>query len=112
MSKVCGKCGAILDDSALFCDECGERLGAVENRIIKQDDSKKNSPIGIASLVFGIVSILTGGIFVIPEVLGFIFGIVALKNEEVKHTLPLIGLIMSAVMLVIAIIALILTLVL
>ena len=97
MSKKCIKCGAELEDIAVFCDECGTKqivqLTGTENENtsskVKQKKSsasaqtlrpeealiysnsveKKNSALGIASLVLGIIFIISFGALIIPELI-------------------------------------------
>lgn len=124
MAKNCIKCGAKLDDDALFCDECGAEQ-KVEEINIKADQETKseknanqinmshnninnqvqninssemhNSGIGIASLILGIVSVVTLGIFIVPEILGLVFGILAISNKKYKHDIPIAGVVLSII---------------
>lgn len=115
MSKKCIQCGAELEDAALFCDECGakqivdqpketqkkapEPKKTKEPKKKKEKDSvdagPKNSKMGVASLVFGIIAACTAGVFFIPQVLGLVFGIIAIQNKESKHNFAVIGIILS-----------------
>ena len=115
MSKKCVNCGAELEDGAVFCDECGIQqtvlqtfgvngVQSVQNNlqqnIVSQSASAtqmKNSGMGIASFVLGIVSICTFGCLFVPEILGIIFGIMAICNKNVKHGLAIGGLVMSVI---------------
>ena len=132
MSKKCIKCGAELDDIAVFCDECGTKqivqLTGTENKNtsskVKQKKSsdssqtlrpeealiysnsigKKNSALGIASLVFGIISILSFGVLIIPELIGLIIGFIDLKDSNYKHSFTIAGIILSILSIVLFII--------
>lgn len=70
----------------------------------------KNSALGIASFVLGILSVCTLGTSIILDILGVIFGIIALKDPNAKHKLPKAGLIMSVIAVVLFIIIMFFTL--
>ena len=116
MGKICVKCGAELEDAALFCDECGEKQ-FIQNELdqtrannqfsINQEvhtNSKKQSGFGIASLVLGIVSVISLGILIIPQILGIIFGIIGVCDKSKKRSLALAGLILSGLAMLLIII--------
>lgn len=71
-------------------------------------DMIKNSAVGIASFVLGIIAICTFGLFVIPAILSIIMGIIAIKDPGVKHGLPVAGLLMSVISFIILIILMLL----
>ena len=120
MSKKCINCGAELEDEAVFCDECGTRQmvsqtpdetqvqfakESVPSSAPHQEAKKmKNSGLGIASLIVGIVSLCTFGLFVIPEILGLIFGSIAMKDKDSKHELALVGIVTSGISIILAVI--------
>lgn len=119
MSKKCISCGAELEDEAVFCDECGvqqtvsqtqdENQGhsttANVSSTTQQETKKmKNSGLGIASLIIGIVSVCTFGLFIIPEILSLIFGIIAMKDKDSKHELALVGIVTSGMAALLAVI--------
>lgn len=60
----------------------------------------KNSVWGIISFVFGIISIITLGAFVIPQIVGIICGIVALAQKGYKKGLAIAGLVMSVIVMI------------
>lgn len=115
MSKVCIKCGTTLEDSALFCDECGTRQpntqspqqpfqqssygqatsGNWQPKSTEQNEGTlRNSGVGIASFVLGIIAICTLGSLVIPEIIGIICSIISLNAKNTKKGFPIAGLIM------------------
>ncbi len=109
MSKFCVNCGVELEDDELFCGDCGAAqqtsVNSQENDMVQKqqkipdastDVNQKQSGFGIAAFVLGIISILTMGCFIIPEILGIIFGIIGIKKSD-KHTLALLGLIFSII---------------
>lgn len=136
MSKKCIKCGAELEDIAVFCDECGTKqivqLTGTENENtsskVKQKKSsasaqtlrpeealiysnsveKKNSALGIASLILGIISIISCGALIIPELIGLIIGLIDLKNSNYKHPLAIAGITLSILSIVVLIIMMVL----
>lgn len=105
MSKMCIKCGAELEDDAVFCDECGTRLASAprENadeqlNQIKPDSAepkKKQSVMGIVSLCMGIIGFLTLGTLYLPEILGIILGILGRRDKTAKSGFATAGLILS-----------------
>lgn len=109
MSKFCVKCGAELEDDAVFCDDCGTQqvvqqvpvetvAGSLPNKNqLVSGEKRKHSGFGIASFVLGILSALTFGIFFVPEILGIIFGIVGLTDKSKKMVLAVIGLVLSII---------------
>ena len=113
MSKKCINCGAELEEEAVFCDECGVQQIAsqttaenveqtVQNNFQQDAVSKpmvqmKDSGMGIAAFVLGIVSICTFGCLFIPEILGIVFGVMAVCDKNTKHGLAVGGLVMSGI---------------
>lgn len=108
MSKFCIKCGTELEDDAMFCDDCGTKQivpqQPVTNLVADNPDQaskvnlsngEKQSGFGIASLVIGIISLLTLGVFFVPEILGIVFGILGLSDKAKKHTCAIAGLTIS-----------------
>lgn len=118
MSKVCINCGTALEDNAIFCDECGTRQPDTQsaqqpfqqpvygqvisgNQQVKpaerMDGTLRNSGVGIASFVLGLVSIFTLGNLIIPEIIGIICSIIALCQKNTKKGLPIAGLVMCVI---------------
>lgn len=127
MSKVCAKCGSIIEDNAKFCDECGapviESSAETQFQKINMYSQEKNNSshmsrksntdannthsgkqttanaysavekktktgkkaIGVISLIFGILSIITLGGWIIPEIVAIICGLCS-KDESGKRT--------------------------
>ncbi len=116
MSKYCINCRALLEDDAMFCDECGTQQTVAEGtnqeavkdeKKKKETDKMKQSGFGIAALVFGIISAVSLGMFLVPEVLGVVFGIVGLTDKSKKRTFALAGLIASLISAVVFVILLV-----
>ena len=117
MNKKCPRCGAEVDESAMFCDECGAALAQQGTEQISTRSTNnystsavpasamKHSGLGIASMVCGIIAICTFGAFFIPEIVGLILGIIAMGDKTKKHTFDIVGIVTSvmAFILVIAI---------
>ena len=126
MSKICINCGMKLEENAVFCDECGTKQPdsqsaqqtslpvqpqtthqpnygqAVSNNLQSQPINEtsniiKNSGIGIAAFVLGIIAVCTFGCLIIPDILGLIFAIIALAEKNTKKTLAIVGLIMCII---------------
>lgn len=72
----CRKCGAEFDKGA-FCPECGTK------NQLHTVDSKKNT-MAIVSLVAGILSVVTLGCWIIPEIIAIVCGISSKSKEESK----------------------------
>jgi len=85
----CKYCGKEINDSSVFCSNCGKKLIIDPNEISldkKESDTRKDSPvIGILSICFSIF------------VIGLIFSIIGLSKTKSKktYTLNLIGGILS-----------------
>lgn len=127
MSKICISCGCVLDDNAIFCDECGvsqqtaqEDCRNIYSNQLEESDSPVESHVqeenlsvnqmqdrdlvvnqtktkniwatvlGVISLVAGIISIVTIGIYIIPEFLAIVCGLLS-KRDGRKTKLGKIG---------------------
>lgn len=99
MSKFCVKCGIKLEDATVFCDVCGARqmVHNVEKQEKKILNTESNSKLGIASFIFGIISLISCGSLIIPEILGIVFAVIDLRDKTRKHGLTKAGLIMSII---------------
>lgn len=151
MSKICISCGAVLDDNALFCDDCGAKqdirqreqelqiidaevdtkelgeesvsppVASVEDDRQEQTGSEavrqpyqipetvgepqlKQSKMGIAALVMGVIAIVSLGSLIVFDILGIIFGIVGMRKRDTKTGFAKAGLILSIIATVIIII--------
>ena len=63
----------------------------------KETTGMKFSGFGIASLVLGIIAICTFGVFLIPEILGLVFGIIGITHKDTKHSLDIAGIVTSII---------------
>lgn len=123
MSKRCPNCGVELEDNALFCDECGTQLtqsaalptsqaaelsniNLQSTSTLSPTDDMKNSGLGIAAMVCGIISLCTLGIFFLPEIIGLVLGIIAMGNKSKKHNFAVVGIVTSAIAFVLVIVIL------
>ena len=120
MSKKCPNCGAELEDNAVFCDECGVQLAQqsivrtnvsdtsainLQSMVTpKASDGMKNSGLGIASMVLGIISVCSLGILFIPEIVGLILGIITMGKKDTKQTFAVVGIVTSAIAFVLVIV--------
>ena len=84
----------------LFCPECGFKneeesavqepdtsgVSNIDNKTsnVNETPNQKGKGLAMASLIMGIISILTIGAFVIPEILGIIFALVSKKDSEMS----------------------------
>lgn len=57
----------------------------------------KSSGFGIASLVLGILAICTFGVFLIPEILGLVFGIIDITYKDRRHGFDVVGITTSII---------------
>lgn len=97
MSRICPYCGTEIDDNAEFCSVCGAEQKSFINNIPHNDQSyeeqfksqvnvkklpvaSKTDGLSIVSLIFGIISILTFGIAIVPECIAIICTIVSRKK--------------------------------
>jgi Predicted membrane-bound mannosyltransferase len=104
MSKLCIKCGAELEDQAIFCDECGAKQETITNKseepltqrqLNEQKNNMKQSGMGIVSFILGIISVMTFGVFFLPEILGIIFGILGRQDKTKKTGMATTGFVLS-----------------
>lgn len=112
MEKTCPKCGTKLEENAIFCDECGERISVApmpkaDNVNSEEVQNQKQSGLGIASFVLGIISMVSLGILFVPEILGIVFGIVGLTNKNSKKSFAIMGITFSAIAILVFVIFLI-----
>ena len=129
MSKYCMKCGAKLNDDAAFCDECGAKQINFSNDTASKSNTgshsdmnvekqfsyipkeipkpQQHSGFGIVSFIFGIVSIITAGAFVIPEIIGLVFGYLGTRDASKKQGLGKAGMILSILSIVILLVILV-----
>ena len=164
MSKTCIRCGATIDDNALFCDDCGAKqdiqtssmedinTGEIEGKAEKEaaqetsvqvmsdiyevskrqepsisndntevplqgmqtggesqpitrgQEPLKQSKMGIAALVMGVIAIVSLGSLIVFDILGIIFGIVGMRNKDSKTGFAKAGLILSVIATVIIVV--------
>lgn len=110
MSKICVNCGTELEESAVFCEECGTKQpdlqpqqqeipSPVQKSVsVNQQapDGAKKPKMGLVSFILGLIAICTYGILFVPELLGLVFGIIAIKENKRKEW-AIAGLVMSIV---------------
>ncbi len=110
--NCCRKCGKEFE--GYFCPKCGTRYeekdsvevtimeGEPQGENTSYDMSReasyegKNKLFGILSLIFGIISICSCGMFVIPNILGIVFGVLAKKSGN-KTKCSVVGLVCSVI---------------
>lgn len=109
--KFCSKCGAELNDQAVFCDRCGTPVSQTENSApVGQNPTpvpaaKTNSGLSVAALVLSILGFLTGflGIGMILDVIAIVLAIVVLvkaRKKPLKKGMAIAGLLVSIISLV------------
>ena len=64
------------------------------------EDPKKHSGLSIASLVLGIVGLVSCGALMVPEVLAIVFGLVGIKDKKHKRGMAIAGTILGVVSIV------------
>lgn len=87
----CENCGAEFNEG-IFCPECGTKIqqdkaNEYQSNTVyyaKAKMSQKKNTMAIVSLIMGIVSIVTFGCWIIPEIVAIVCGIVSKKNGKSK----------------------------
>ena len=64
------------------------------------EEPKKHSGLSIASLVLGIVGLVSCGALMVPEVLAIVFGLVGIKDKKHKRGMAIAGTILGVVSIV------------
>lgn len=64
------------------------------------EEPKKHSGLSIASLVLGIVGLVSCGTLMVPEVLAIVFGLVGIKDKKHKRGMAIAGTILGVVSIV------------
>lgn len=64
------------------------------------EEPKKHSGLSIASLVLGIVGLVSCGTLMVPEVLAIVFGLVGIKDKKHKTGMAIAGTILGVVSIV------------
>ncbi len=96
---ICKNCGASINENEKFCSSCGHKVeeGAFSTQTLNNEQPnmeaesmnynqniyqpQPTSGMAVASLVLGIVGIFLSWItFLIPSILGIVFGAVAIKQ--------------------------------
>ena len=99
---ICKFCGEKIEDNAKFCSKCGK--GVEEIKPIEGVKSVTNNEPGkgraIASLVIGVISIISGGCFFVVPLVGLILGC----SYKGKCTEKIIGIILNVIGLIISLI--------
>ena len=137
MAKKCSNCGYIMENNARFCEECGqefmeetffykipvnsqtdmyEKKQLDASTFIGMEESLnqttfKKRVLGITSLVFGILALLTLGGWLIPQVIALVLGNLS-KDKNGRKTkagkfgwiLGIISMIILAIILIMAVI--------
>ena len=107
----------------MFCDDCGARqeqqtvqdwtvqeqqAGKGKSRSVEgwnpdtvnldmEKQVQKQSKIGIAALVMGILAIVTLGLLFVFEILGIVFGIIGLRKNDARTSFAKAGLVLSVI---------------
>lgn len=92
----CKNCGKEIDDNAVICPHCG-----VQQKVFTVEIQKPQSNrCGVAGFVLSIISIWLG-IFIIPEMIGFILSCVGMKlrKERGNKGVTVAGLIINIIVL-------------
>lgn len=119
MSKKCVKCGYILRDYAKFCDECGgsqansqwnPQMNMYNNQssfsnqmyVPGYGNEKQEKVLGIISLVTGIISMLTFGIIMFPQIIAIVCGITGIGRQK-RRPFSIAGLVMGVIAMIVGI---------
>lgn len=107
----CPKCGALNDESSKYCQKCGEALEKSDLANINENQhaesysntEKESNKLGIASLILGIISLLTSlGSFRISILTGIVGLILGIKSK-VKKGVNKAGIVLSSIGLVLTV---------
>lgn len=113
----CPKCGALNDESSKYCQKCGEALEKSDLANINENQhaesynntEKESNKLGIASLILGIISLLTSwGSFCISILTGIVGLILGIKSKA-KKGVDKAGIILSSIGLVLTVLFVIVT---
>ena len=84
--RVCPICGTKVNNEAMFCSKCGFKLNEVIQNI--NQNQKRDDKFGFAltSMICGIIGLVLICIYtgIVPCIISFILGIIALSNKESK----------------------------
>ena len=106
MSKICSKCGAVLEDNATFCQLCGENQTAQVANAQPQQYYAPVKPVDDHTGIGGWIGWLLLSSFL--PLFGLIIAICCTKDKSVKNW-AIANLIISAVFVVLAIVLIILS---
>ena len=81
---ICSNCGQVLNDDVKYCTKCGKNINV----------DKKMQKYSQISLIFGIIGLIFFG-FLIPGIIGLIFGIKSLKIK--KNKMAIVGIILNII---------------
>ncbi len=74
----CKNCGTEFEGR--FCPKCG--MGQMADNYYTQNKKNETDSYGIASLVLGIVGLVSCGILIVPQILAIIFGAMDRKDGK------------------------------
>lgn len=103
MKVKCSSCG--MEFEGVFCPNCGAKNEEITNgnsngvmatginqSFVMEKPKKKSNVVAILSLICGIFSVCTFGVFIIPDILAIIFGVLS-KQEEKRPQIGNVGLV-------------------
>lgn len=87
----CRKCGAEFDKGQ-FCPECGtkvqqDKVGEYQSNTVnyaQKEKSQEKNTMSIVSLIAGVLSVVTLGCWIIPEIVAIVCGVNSNKREKTK----------------------------
>ena len=101
----CENCGAEIDNNAIVCVHCGAQTSNFKNKTTTQYNPPASAPLGVASLVCGIASLVLAFLFCWAGIASAIVAIVLSvqsKNKEGPNGKATAGLVTGIIGLIIA----------
>ena len=101
----CPECGTEINENLNSCPNCGYPIQSQTRNTIDNEIHSEKIGLSIASMVLGIVSILTICVWigVIPAIIGLVLGIIVLKQKRKGKGMAIAGIAMSALAILIVV---------
>ena len=101
----CPECGTEINENLNSCPNCGYPIQSQTRNTVDNEIHSEKIGLSIASMVLGIVSILTICVWigVIPAIIGLVLGIIVLKQKRKGKGMAIAGIAMSALAILIVV---------
>lgn len=106
VDRKCEFCGELIGENELYCDACGMRVESYKKKIVEnlkgiENVENKKSPKHYTGFIFAMVSLI-GILLQVSRIYSGILAIAALKlcitylrHKKEKHTLSIVGILIS-----------------